>query len=706
MSSTPDGLDAAPSLAARAIARLRARLGGTTWLFLLAICVGAAAGGGAILLHDAIVAFQWVFFGTSDPGGPVRHLATSGPLGSARALLAPALGGLLVGLLSRAIFREGLEPGVPGVLRAIQERGGRMSLREAIGTALASAVSLGSGLSLGREGPVVHLGASIASGLGRFGVTSSRELRVLAACGAGAGLGAVFDAPLGGAAFALEVVVGSFALEACGPVLVATVAGTALARSLREAPVVTVPAYQLGHPSELAAYVVLGLLAGLLAAGLIRAIGATVRRVDALPLPGWLKPALGGLFVGLVAVGVTPRVLGNGYETIDLLLRGRALETSLLLLLAVKVATTSVSMGAGGVGGLFGPSIFLGAVLGGAVGTLVHAVSPGTQVGAFALVGMAAVVAGTTHAPVCMVLMLFELTDDYGVVLPLLVSAPVASTLARRLCRESIDTIVGSVRGRAFGVAPGALDVVRLADVMRPAPEALVAPSASMAEVLQTFLRARSDIVVVGDPRVLGTILLEDVHSAVSSSGAAGRHVVAHDVMREDLPRLMAGDTLARALEVFQQVPCGALPVVDAAGALVGLIDDRPLVSALQAERLRADLVGVAPGDVGVDLGPDATLARVPTPAWLAGRSLADVDLRRRTGVQVVALRSAGAAGATTRIPDPRALVPADAILVLVGPAAAIDALRRGEVPAGAEPAPSPATVAGATTEETAPGSV
>lgn len=668
-------------LLARPIAWLRSRLGATAWLFVLAIGAGAAAGGAAMLLNDAIGAVQAASFGTADAGGPVRHLLAAGPGGWTRAVLAPTLGGLLVGLLWR-VLREPPDAGVPGVLRAVQERGGRMSLRQALACAAASAVSLGAGLSLGREGPIVHLGASIASVLGRFGVTSSRELRVLAACGAGAGLGAVFDAPLGGAAFALEVVVGTIALEACGPVLVATVAGTALARVLRETPVVAVPGYRLGHPAELAAYLLLGVLAGVLAAGLVRLIREAIVRGDALPGPAWLRPALGGLCVGLIAVAFSPRVLGNGYETIDVLLRSEVVETSLLLLLGLKVLATVVSVGAGGAGGLFGPSIFLGAVLGAALGQAVHTVAPGTAPGAFALVGMAAVVAGTTHAPVCMVLMLFELTDDYGVVLALLASAPVASTVARRLCPESIDTVVAAARGRALGAAPGALEAIRLADVARPAPEAIVPPSAPLAQVLQTFLRARSDVVIVGEQRVEGAILLEDVQSALSASGAAGRHIIAHDVMREDVPRLSADDPLARAAEAFQQVSCGTLPVLDAAGALVGLIDHRPLVAALQTERLRADLVGVGPADVAVDLGVDATLDRIPAPAWLVGRSLAQLDLRRRTGVQVVALRAPGPAGTATRIPDPHAPVPQDAVLVVVGPPAAIDALRRGDAPA------------------------
>lgn len=659
-------------------------LGDTAWLLLLAATFGLAAAGMALVFQEAIVLVQRAAWGSGDRAGPLAAaLAAPGW----RVVLVPTVGGLLAGLLVWRARRP--VAGLSLVMRAIREGDGRIDLLVGPLTLVTCAITLGCGLSLGREAPAVGIGAATAAALAQLAGVTPRQRRILVAGGAAAGLASVFNAPLGGAVFALEVLMGTLALEAAGPVLVAAMAGAALGRGLLgNAPAVQTPPYHLGHPVELLAYAALGVACGVLAAAFGRGLVRFVRAADRLPLPTWATPALGGLAVGLLSLLVTPRLLGNGYETVDALVHGRPVQTALLLLVGVKLLATWASLGSGAPGGLFGPSLFLGAATGALVGGVAGGLVEASPTGAYAVVGMAAVVAGTTHAPLAMVLMLFEMTSDYAVVLPLLLATTLASVVSRRLNPTSLDHAVDVARGRRACEATGAL-TLEVEEAMRPCgPEATVQPGAPLDGILERFLRARSDLLPVVDAqgRYQGAILLEDVQAVLREIGAAGRAVVADDLRRDDLPVLGPDDSLAEAVDALHVSPCGTLPVVEpATGQPVGLLEGKQVLSVWRSEQLQAEVQALIrePAQAApLDLGPGSDVVRIDAPAWLVGKSLAEADLRRRTGLSVLAVR----VGGVMRLPDARTPLEAGAVLLVAGPDEALRALGAGELPAELNP--------------------
>jgi CIC family chloride channel protein len=670
--------------------RRKLRITETTWLFLLAALSGVLAGGGSIVFHYLIAFFQWIAFGSADHAGPLDAIMAPG-FARWRVIVAPAAGGLIVGALIYRFAREARGHGVPAVVRAVHERGGRISPIIALIKTIASALTLGSGGSLGREGPVVQIGASIGSGVGQLLGVTPRQLKMLAAGGAAAGLAAIFNSPLGGAFFALEVIVGSFAMEAFGPVVVASVAATVVSRAvLGNHAVILVARYHLEHTYELVVYVALGIACGAGAMLFTRAIALGSSVFERVPLPEWSKASLGGLGVGLVAWLFTPRILGNGYETVDALMSGRPLEVSLLLLIALKFVATSVMLGSGGSGGVFGPTLFLGAVFGSLVGRIAGSAIPVAPAPAYALVGMAAFVAGATHAPVSMVLMLFEMSDDYNIVLPLLIATSVASVVARRLYSESVDTVLDAQQGRKIhkNLEEMTLHGVQVSEAARWSADTVVRQATNLMELLQRFLTARSDLlaVVADDGRYLGVISIEGLRDQ-SDLEEAKDVIIARDLMRSDLPVLAPEDPLTRAIDAFNGVGVDALPVVRRSDRrFLGWLGEGDIVSAYRQALLRTELVSTVvvahpalSSPSRISFADETVTNEIEVPRWVVGRSLAAIDLRKRHQVLVLAVVTPDG---LAHAPDPhRNLVPGER-LVVIGSREAVDALKRDEQPA------------------------
>ncbi len=665
--------------------RRRLRISETTWLFLLAALSGLLAGCGSIVFHYLIALFQWIAFGSGAHAGPLDTIMSPG-YSRWRIVLAPTIGGLIVGALIYRFAREARGHGVPAVVRAVHERGGHISPLIALIKTVASAVTLGSGGSLGREGPVVQIGASIGSAVGQLLGVTPKQLKMLAAGGAAAGLAAIFNAPLGGAFFALEVIVGSFAMEAFGPVVVASVAATLVSRAvLGDHPVIHVAAYRLEHTHELLVYVALGLACGALSMIFTRTIAIGTALFERVPLPEWVHASLGGLGVGLLAVELTPRVLGNGYETVDALMSGHPIEVSLVLLIGLKFIATGITLGSGGSGGVFGPTLFLGAVVGSLMGRLAGHVLPVAAPQAYALVGMAAFVAGATHAPVSMALMLFEMSDNYTIVLPLLMATSIASVVAHRLHAESVDTILDARQGRKIhkNIEEMALHGVQVAEAARWTKEASVQDSTNLSDILARFLTVRAPLLAVLSPdgRYLGTISMEGLRDHDDLEGARSL-VIARDLMRTDLPLLAPDDPLTRAVDAFHGVGADALPVVTRSESqFLGFLDEGDIVSAYRQALLRTEVVSTvllggsarsAPSRVAFS---DATVTtEIDVPEWLVGRSLADASVRSKHGVLVLAVH---APGGLVRAPDPARPLVAGERLVVIGTKEALGSLRQ-----------------------------
>ena len=402
-------------------------------VFVLTLIVGAVCGLAAVSFHLAIIKTENLLIGVALSSS---HFALFG-------ILTPTLGGLLSGALLTYVVPGARGSGIPQVKVAYQIRDGRLPFREAVGKFFISVLQIGSGASLGREGPTVHICAGIASTLGRMFALSRQNLKRMLPVGAAAGIAAAFNAPIAAVTFTIEEVVGDLDQTVLSGVIVAAAIAAAVERSiLGENPVFTITqAYGLHHVSSLLFYAVLGVAAAFVSLAFTESLLKLRGRFRKFPfLPEWMRPAIGGLVTGILAVGAiyflnTGGVTGGGYDVLSIALSGTLALKVMAVLCILKLGATVFSYSSGGAGGIFAPALFIGGMLGGVFGILeVHLLNLGNtanEVGAFALVGMGAVFAGIVRAPITSVLIIFEMTGSYGLILPLMIANMTAYGLAK-----------------------------------------------------------------------------------------------------------------------------------------------------------------------------------------------------------------------------------------------------------------------------------
>jgi len=483
----------------------------------------------------------------------------------------PAVGGFLAGSITRWFAPEAKGHGVPEVMEAVALKQGRIRPRLVVAKALASGVTIGSGGSVGREGPIVQIGAALGSTVGQFLKMDARKLRTLVGCGAAAGIAATFNAPVAGALFAVEVILGDFAVRQFSPIVVSSVSATVVARAhLGNYPAFVIPPdeiglYRLVHPAELVTYAVLGMAAGLVAFGFVRTLCFAEDTVDDRKLPLPLTAAVGGALVGVVALGF-PDVLGVGYEAIERNLVSPDGALLLAALVVAKIVAVSITLGSGGSGGVFAPSLFVGAMLGGLAGLGMQAldVVPHAPAGTYSMVGMGALVAATTQAPIATILIIFELTGDYRIILPLMIAAILATEVARRLSDESIYTIKLARRGVRIrgGQDVAALRAAPVSDLVREAPAVDAArPVTQVAERLVDE-GLRTVYVTRDGGRLAGTITMRELHPVLRDPRALDA-VVAIDVVRPIPPAVSIDDNLETVLQQLDAGYRDELPVLE-----------------------------------------------------------------------------------------------------------------------------------------------
>ncbi|HEV7189177.1 MAG TPA: chloride channel protein, partial [Blastococcus sp.] len=413
-------------------------------LLAMALLIGAATGAGAIGFRLLIEALTWVFTGTTDyaatPGAPHGWLPH---VGRWFVVVTPVLAGLVYGPLVARGAPEARGHGVPEVMYAVARNGGRIPPRVAVVKSLASALCIGGGGSVGREGPIVQIGSALGSTVGQLVRVPEDRQRLLVACGAAGGIAATFNAPLAGVVFAMEIVLRDFAARSFGMVVVSAVTASVVGRSVLGAQAfLALPGFSVRHLAGYGLFALLGVLAGVCGVVFIRVLYGIEDLCDRLWRgPEWLRPAAGGLLLGLLLLAV-PRMYGVGYPVLEDGVTGHYAVGLLLLLLVAKMVATSLTIGIGGSGGVFAPSLFVGAMLGAAFGQTAAAVAPGPTgaAGGFALVGMAALFAGAARAPITAVLIVFELTGEYSLILPLMLAVALATGVSHLLSRESVYT--------------------------------------------------------------------------------------------------------------------------------------------------------------------------------------------------------------------------------------------------------------------------
>ena len=545
----------------------------------LAVIVGLTAGFGAIGFRWLIGLFQYISYGSSDN---LLEAALSMPW--YLKVWVPALGGLVVGPLVYFFAREAKGHGVPEVMEAVALRSGIIRKRVVFIKSLASAICIGTGGSVGREGPIVQIGSAIGSSIGQIFKISADRIRTLVGCGAAAGIAATFNAPIAGSMFALEIILGDFGLATFSPIVISSVVATAVCRHfLGDMPAFSVPVYHLISAWELPLYVVLGLFCALVAVSFTSVLYKLEDLFDVFKFPEYLKAVVGGTLLGAMAL-LFPHLLGVGYPAIDMALGQDMAWWLLFLLILFKIIATSITIGSGGSGGIFAPSLFIGAMAGGFFGSFVHNVFPGVTAapGAYSIVGMGAVVSGTTHGPLSAILILFEMTGDYKIILPLMIACIISSLAAGLLLEDSIYTLKLARRGvniRA-GKEINVLKSIFVKDVMNPNVETIPEnmPLGQLAEKISKS-KFNSFPVVNSEGDLNGILSFFDYQNVVFDENLKDL-VVAKDLATQKVLSVSEDDNLYEALEKIASRDFSILPVVSAKNpkVLLGVLSRRDIM--------------------------------------------------------------------------------------------------------------------------------
>lgn len=559
-----------------------------------ALLIGSAILVGAVTGLSAII-FIWLLAQI----GALSRWVEANAGGVLGVLLFMAAAGAVVGFLIDRWAREAKGHGVPEVMEAIALRGGRIRAQVAAVKVVASSITIGAGGSAGREGPIVQVGSALGSVIGQRFKFSEERIRTLVACGAAAGIAATFNAPIAGSIFALEVILGRFTVRYFGAVVISAVSASVVAQQfLGNDFTFTVPSYQLSHLGEIPVYIVLGVLSALWAVLFIRVLYNMEGMFDHWRVPLPLKTAVGMVMTGLVSLLITDRaVLGSGLHLIEEAI-AEDVNFSLQILgglLVLKLLATSFTLGSGNSGGVFAPSLFMGAVLGGIVGTVANMLWPEVVVhpGAYALVGMAAVFSGAARAPITAVLIVFEMSGDYQLILPLMLATVLSTLLAELLFKDSIYTLKLTLKGIRLdrGRDEDILQGVSVEDVMVKNPLTIQA-SAPVSELLDLLTRTHHHglpvldaqnqlwgIVTVADLDLIqdGTVDIETLTVADIATPAARLAVCYPD------------ESIGQVLRRMSQRGFGRLPVISQENnsQLVGFINRETIIKAYDVGLVR-----------------------------------------------------------------------------------------------------------------------
>jgi CIC family chloride channel protein len=554
----------------------------TQIIIILSFVVGISTGLGAVLFIWLIEQAKNFFFGYS-----LSYLNQFIVEWKFWIPLIPLIGGLLVGPIVYRYAREARGHGVPEVMEAVALRGGIIRPRVAIAKSIASALCIGSGGSAGREGPIVQIGSAVGSMIGQLFRMSGERVKILVGCGAAAGISAVFNAPIAGVIFALEIILGDFGIRTFSPVILSSVIASVISRSmLGDNPAFDIPReHTLVSAYEIPLYILLGGFTAVIGKSFTKLLYYAEDLFEKLKIQGFLKPALGGLMLGIVGLFL-PQIFADGYDTIELALMGGVPFLLLGILILAKILATSLTLGSGNSGGIFAPSLFMGAVAGGFFGYLAHYLFPTVTAtsGAYALVGMAGLVAATTHAPITAILIIFEMTGDYQIILALMITCVFATLISGRIDRESIYSLKLSRRGIKLrsGRDVAILSSIKVKEVMND-QYVSIPHNTPLHQLLHIFEETRDDHfpVIDSNGNLLGTLSFQDLRYIATSTGL-DTLVIAADIVHKHPANVSPEDTLDEALKKIAARDIDVVPVVADGDEekLLGLLDKSAIYSA------------------------------------------------------------------------------------------------------------------------------
>ena len=550
------------------------------------LLVGIGAGLGAVVFRWLINVVQQFAF--TDFG---NFFSSIGPIVLLIAI--PTLGGLIVGPIIYNFAKEAKGHGVPEVMEAVALRGGRIRPRVAVVKAISSAICIGTGGSAGSEGPIAQIGSAIGSTIGQWLKLSDDQVRNLVACGAGGGIAAIFNAPIAGAMFGIEVILGRLNTVNFGAVVISAVTADVISNMIEgNNAVFTVPQFTLVSPWELTLYAVMGIILAVISVGYTRLLYLTEDFFDSIHfLPEYLKPALGGIFLGIVGILSTkvngfPRAFGVGYNSITDVLFGKLALNILILLFVLKLLATVITLGSGNSGGIFAPSLFMGAMLGGLFGMVANQLLPGITApsGAYALVGMAAFFSGAARAPVTAILILFEMTGNYQIILPLMLTTVITTLISRLIDKESIYTLKLSRRGIHLeaGQDIDVMQGVTIQEIMNTSFES-VKPDTYLTDLAELFASSHNHGYAVMDSEnyLIGMVTISDLDKALLQGPIEGL-TVNNIATKQGLLVAYPDEPMWKALKRIGSRNISRLPVVEGPGSrkLVGVINEHDIIRA------------------------------------------------------------------------------------------------------------------------------
>jgi chloride channel protein, CIC family len=549
---------------------------------LLAMFIGALASIGALLFRGAIEFGQWLLW---PPGLNFLEQVQQAPWWLKLGL--PVLGGLAVGPLVTYYVPEVRGPGVPEVIEAAALHQGYIRPQVTVLKPLCTAIIIATGGSVGREGPAVHIGSAIGSNLAQLFKLPPELQRIYLACGAAAGIAALFNAPFAGVLFAVEIILADIELAYLGHIVLAAVTAVTISRHFRgNFATLQFTNFALESPSELFLYFILGVMAGLIALVVIKAVYAVNDVFQVLRVPDWLQPAVGGLLLGLIGLPA-PAVYGVGYDSINLTLAGSIGLSVALLLLGCKIAATACCLGSGMSGGIFAPSLFFGGMLGNALALVINFLWPGLHVfpASFALVGMGAVVSGTTLGPITAIMTMFELTNSYQIVVPLMTSCITAFLTVKYLYGYSmyetklIRRGVTIVRGHEINI----LRSIQVKEYMRHT-YGILYNQTPLHQILEKMESSPYNYFVVLNERqeLDGVLTVRDLKQVLLEAEELGDLVVAEELKSSPAVTIASEDNFETAMDLFEGHKYSFLPVVMPSDKkqVVGILTREDLINA------------------------------------------------------------------------------------------------------------------------------
>ncbi len=589
----------------------------------LALLTGVGAGIGAVIFRELIAGCTILFTGVRDysgsGGAPNPNLPGLGPW---FIVAVPVLGGLLYGPLIDWFAREARGHGVPEVMLAVAQEGGRIRPRVAVIKSVASAVCLGAGGSVGREGPIVQIGSALGSAFGQVLRLSETNLRLLVACGAAGGISATFNAPIAGVFFALELILRDFEVRSFGVVVLASVIADVISRAaFGTSSFLPLPAFEITSAWQYPLFALLGVVAAGVGLVFVRSLYGAEDLADRLwqGRPEWLRPAVGGLLLGLLLLAL-PQLYGVGYQALESAVHGGYVLPLLALLMVGKIAATSLTIAIGGSGGVFAPSLFMGGMLGMAFGEVAGQLAPGIAgaPGAYALVGMGAVFAAAARAPITSVLIMFELTGDYRIILPLMLAIVLAAGLSAVMTDDTIYTL--KLRRRGIDILRGRpanfMEVLTVGQAMQRVPAGVPA-DLTIGEFVDRFVSDGRETLPVVDESgsYRGVVTAQQVEGGMRENAL---HATAGSLAQR-LPTLTPDESLEQALVLLMRQEVSGLPVVTAdGGRIIGWLTHRDVLRSYAQEVGKQ--VAAAEGADARTISATASASAPPRSSGLAGR--------------------------------------------------------------------------------------